>query len=449
MSVRRWRGRTAAPAGALVLALAVSGTVAAAAPLPPRSDPFYQPPSGWQATAPGAVLRTRQVEAAAFGTLPQHARAWQLLYRTTDTQGEPEATVTTVLEPAGATPSPTRPLLSYQVAEDSAAPQCAISYQLQQGAGHENYVAQAEILLIDAALARGWAVTVPDYEGPNSAYVAGRQAGRAVLDAIRATERFPAAGLNGGQTDVGIWGYSGGALASGWAAELQPGYAPELEIRGVAEGGLPVDPAHVLTKINGGPFAGIAMSGIAGLSQGYPALADFLRTHLTPAGTAAFATAAGQCNSENVARFAYTDVYQYFTVPDPLSEPVPQQVLADDTLGQHTPTAPLFVYQSVNDELIPPADVDAVVSGYCAQGASVTYHRDVLSEHVALVVTGAPDALNWLAARLGGASAAAGCHTSTVASSLLSPTALSTLGPVLYDDLLALLGAPIGPTDMA
>jgi hypothetical protein len=191
------------------------------------------------------------------------------------------------------------------------------------------------------------------------------------------------------------------------------------------------------------------MSGIAGLSQGYPALADFLRTHLTPAGTAAFATAAGRCNSENVARFAYTDVYQYFTVPDPLSEPVPQQVLADDTLGQHTPTAPLFVYQSVNDELIPPVDVDAVVSGYCRQGASVTYHRDVLSEHVALVVTGAPDALNWLAARLGGASAAAGCHTSTVASSLLSPTALATLGPVLYDDLLALLGAPIGPTDMA
>jgi hypothetical protein len=422
--------------------------VAVAAPPPPQSDPFYQPPSGFAATSPGTVLRSRQVTASAFGSLPQHVQAWQILYRTTDTQGQPEATVTTVLEPAGATPSASRPLLSYQVAEDSAAPQCAISYQLQQGAGHENFVAQAEILLMDAALAKGWAVTVPDYEGPDSAYVGGRQAGQAVLDAIRATESFPAAGL-GVHTNVGLWGYSGGALASGWASELQAGYAPELNIKGVAEGGLPVNPAHVLTTINGGPFSGIAMGGIAGLSKAYPQLADFLGTHLTPAGTAAFAQAETQCNAENASTFAFKNIFDYFTVPDPLNQPVPQQVLADDTLGQHTPAAPLFVYQSVNDELVPPADVDAVVNTYCSHKASVTYHRDILSEHVALVVTGAPDALNWLSARLSGSPAATGCHTSTLASSLLSPGALPTFGLVLFSDLLALLGTPIGPGDMA
>jgi hypothetical protein len=428
---------------------AVPAVASAAAPPPPQNDPFYQPPSGYEATAPGTVLRSRVTTATAFGNLPQHAQAWQILYRTTDTQGRPEATVTTVLEPAGATPSATRPLLSYQVAEDSAAPQCAISYQLQQGAGNENIVAQAEILLIDAGLQRGWAVTVPDYEGPDSAYVAGRQAGQAVLDSIRATENFQAAGLNGVNTNVGIWGYSGGALASGWAAELQPSYAPELKIKGVAEGGLPVSPGNVLAKINGGPFAGIAMSGIAGISKAYPQLADFLATHLTAAGQAAFAKAATQCNSANVSTFAYTDVYKYFTVSDPLSQPVPAQVLAEDTLGQHTPTAPLFVYQSTNDELIPPADVDAAVAKYCASGATVTYHRDILSEHIALVATGAPDAINWLSDRLSGSPAATGCHTSTVLSSLLSPSAAITLGSVLLNDFLALLGQPIGPGDMA
>lgn len=436
----KWR----ALACALMLTMVTPAVARADAPPPPQRDPFYQPPSGYAATAPGTVLRTRPVVASAFGSLPQHVDAWQILYRTTDTLGRPEATVTTLLEPTGAALGDARPLLSYQVAEDSPAPQCAMSYELRLGAGNANIVSQAEILLIDAALERGWAVTVPDYEGPASAFVAGRQAGQAVLDGIRATRAFI-----GSPGPVGLWGYSGGALASGWAAELAPGYAPELKIAGVAEGGLPVNPGNILDKINGGPFAGLAMSGIAGLSQAYPQLAKFLDTHLTPAGKAAFATAATQCNAQNAGMFAFTDVFRFFTVPDPLSFPVPQQVLADVTLGQRTPTAPLFVYQSTNDELVVPADVDSAVSGYCGAGGTVTYQRDVLSEHVTLVITGAPDALNWLSDRLSGTPAATGCHTSTVVSSLLSPGALPTLGALLYSDLLALLGQPIGPDDMA
>ncbi|HEY2694670.1 MAG TPA: lipase family protein [Pseudonocardiaceae bacterium] len=436
------RGLIIALAGAL--AAASFAVPASAAPQPPQSDPFYQPPSGYQATAPGTILKTRTVSIAAFAYLPQKVQAWQLLYRTTDTQGNPEATVTTVLEPLNATPSANRPLLSYQVAEDSSAPQCAISYQLQQGSDNSNTVAEAEVLLIDAAVEQGWAVSVPDYEGPASAYTGGKQAGQAVLDGIRATENFGTLGLAGSATKVGIWGYSGGALASGWASELQPGYAPDLHIAGVAEGGLPVNLADVLNGINGGPFAGIAMSGIAGLSHAYPQLADFLNTYLTPAGKSAFDTVNSQCNAQNAARFAFSNIYQYFTISDPLSLPVPQQVLTDDTLGQHTPTAPMYVYQSVNDELVPHADTDAVVQKYCAAGANVTYRRDILSEHVILAVTGAPDALNWLRDRLTGKPAPSGCSTSTVASSLFSPGALPTLGSVLFNDLLALAGQPIG-----
>jgi hypothetical protein len=426
-----------------------TASTTASTPLPPQSDPFYQPPSGYASSVPGTILRVRTVSAAAFGTLPQKVQAWQLLYRSTDTQGNPEATVTTVLEPLNATPSASRPLLSYQVAEDSPAPQCAMSYQVQQGAGNANIVSQAELLLIDAAVQRGWAVSVPDYEGPASAYIGGRQAGQAVLDGIRATENFSTIGLAGAATKVGIWGYSGGALASGWASELQPSYAPELNIAGIAEGGLPVSPAHILNNINGGPFSGIAMGGIAGISQAYPQMAAFLDSNLTPAGKAAFAIAASQCNVQNAIRFAFTNVYKYFTSGNPLSQPVPQQVLADDTLGQHTPTAPMFIYQSVNDELVPPADVDAVVAKYCAQGGQVTYYRDIVSEHIVLAVTGAPAALNWLAARLSGTPAASGCSTTTVISSLFLPGALQTLGTIIFNDLLALSGRPIGPNYMS
>jgi hypothetical protein len=446
MFTGRRRAQVVALVSALVVAMTVAAEPAAAAPPPPQSDPFYQPPSGYESTAPGTVLRSRAVDVAAFGALPQKVQAWQVLYRTTDTKDNPQATVTTVLLPWGARPDADRPLLSYQVAEDSAAPQCAISYQLRQGAGNENIVAQAEILLINAAVQQGWAVSVPDYEGPRSAYVAGKQAGQATLDGIRASKDFLRLSP---RANIGLWGYSGGALASGWAAELQPGYAPELNIKGIAEGGLPVNPANVLTGANKGPFAGIAMSGIVGLSHAYPELKQFLDTYLTEEGKAAVAKAATQCNSSNVTTFLFKDLFKYFTIPDPLSRPVPQQVLAEVTMGQHAPAVPVFVYHSVNDELVPGKDTDAVVKKYCAAGSKITYQRDILSEHIALVITGAPDALNWLKDHLGGKPVANGCSTKTVLSSLATPKALITFGSVLLNNLLSLLGRPVRPTDMA
>ena len=70
-------------------------------PLLPADDPFYEPPPGYHHAEPGTVLRSRDVELALFGLIPQRVSATQLLYRTTDMDGQPEATVTTVLVPAG------------------------------------------------------------------------------------------------------------------------------------------------------------------------------------------------------------------------------------------------------------------------------------------------------------------------------------------------------------
>src|SRR5262245_3154767 len=97
------RSRVAALVSATLLTalttMAVGTSSAAAAPPPPQNDPFYQPPSGYESTAPGTVLRSRPVSIAAFGALPQKVQAWQLLYRTTDQKSNPQATVTTVLLP--------------------------------------------------------------------------------------------------------------------------------------------------------------------------------------------------------------------------------------------------------------------------------------------------------------------------------------------------------------
>lgn len=98
---------------------------------PPDQDPFYRPPPGYQSAAPGTVLGDRPASAALYGAFALHVNAWQILYRTADTQGAAEAATALIVEPTGAAPAGGRPLVSYQVAEDSLGTQCAPSYQLQ------------------------------------------------------------------------------------------------------------------------------------------------------------------------------------------------------------------------------------------------------------------------------------------------------------------------------
>jgi triacylglycerol lipase len=65
----------------------------------PADDPFYLPPQGFEHAMPGTVLRSRDVELAFLGLVPQKLTATQLLYRSTDLNGLPQATVTTVVVP--------------------------------------------------------------------------------------------------------------------------------------------------------------------------------------------------------------------------------------------------------------------------------------------------------------------------------------------------------------
>jgi len=86
-----------------------------------------------EVVGPGAH-RSRDVELAFVGLIPQRVSATQLLYRTTDMDGRPEVTVTTVLLPTErASENPCR-LVSYQCAIDAVTPRYLPSYALRRGA---------------------------------------------------------------------------------------------------------------------------------------------------------------------------------------------------------------------------------------------------------------------------------------------------------------------------
>lgn len=236
-------------------------------------DAFYQPPPGFQHAAPGTVLRSRDVQLGFLGRIPQRVRAVQLLYRTTNRHGAPEACVTTVLVPAAHRPEQPRHLVSYQCAIDALTARCFPSYSLRHRANARGSLAQFEYLLIAAAVAEGWVVSVPDHEGPEGMWGAPNEPGYRVLDGLRATLNFDQLGL-AADSKIGLWGYSGGGLASAWAAETHADYAPELNIVGAVLGSPVGNLGNAFRRLNGTRYAGLPALVVAALAKTYPGLQD-------------------------------------------------------------------------------------------------------------------------------------------------------------------------------
>ena len=165
-------------------------------------------------------------------------------------------------------------MLSYQSAYDSLTTEDDPSYAISGGAlSLGGLLPNLESALIAPALLAGEAVVVPDTEGENADFSAGPEYGYNTLDSLRAALSSPATGLSGA-SKIGLIGYSGGAIATEWAAELAPTYAPEVNSRivGAAFGGTLVDPAHNLRYVEGSTtWAGVIGMALIGVGRAFHA----------------------------------------------------------------------------------------------------------------------------------------------------------------------------------
>jgi hypothetical protein len=369
-------------------------------PLLPSDDPFYQPPSGFQHAEPGTVLRSREVELAFLGLIPQPIKAIQLLYRTMDMNRRPEATVTTVIVPAELAEGQTCPLLSYQCAIDAVSSRCFPSYALRRRAKALGSVAQLELLMIAAALAEGWAVSVPDHEGLEGAWGAPYEPGYRILDGIRATLSSERIALSP-ETPIGLWGYSGGGLASAWAAEMCGEYAPELDIVGAVLGSPVGDLGNTFLRLNGKLFAGLPALVVAALGHVFPDLDRVIKEHTSDEGRALLDSLETMTTAGAILRMARKNMGDYLDEPleDILSTPEVSHVFQTIKLGAVVPTPPVLIVQAVYDYIIDVHDIDALADAYSAGGADVSYHRDAFNEHMLLHPLSAPMTLRWLTDR--------------------------------------------------
>jgi hypothetical protein len=393
MAVRR-STLLAAVLSAVLAVLAPVGPAAAAQPPDPHTDPFFAAPAGLAGLAPGTVIRTRPVTTKLIPGVPLGTTSFQILVRSNDAKDQPAAVAATVIQPR----VPTKQLLAYQPAIDSLGPQCNPTYTLQVGT-------EKEASLIQLGLQRGLTVVVPDHEGPRHAFAAGHMAGHAVLDAIRGTLNSPEAGLNGSATKVALMGYSGGAIATSWAAQLQPTYAPEINLVGFASGGTPADLEAAGDLMDGSASGGLFVGAAFGVMREYPEL----RTLLNDRGRAYEDQVKNQCLVQLVGSHPFASVKQISESPDPLREPVAQQVLDENKMGALAPTAPALLWHARLDELIPYRVAPVLRDAWCARGTKVKLVTNRYTEHNTGAVVWAKDVMPFLADRYAGRPLSGAC----------------------------------------
>ncbi|UFS95244.1 lipase family protein [Nocardia huaxiensis] len=388
---------------ALAAALLVLPVTRADIPFP-DDDPFYSQPMGLDAYANGAVLDSRPISVLG---LPLPVAGWQLKYRTTDAAGDPVADVTTVLRPllpwlgAGM-----RPLVSYQVAEDSLGTRCAPSFALAGGRDWSIVNTLLDVPFLAEMLRRGWAVVVSDYEGPQSRFFDGVNSGQAVLDGVRAAKSFPPLGITD-SSPLGAWGYSGGAFATLWAAQLRATYAPELWFAGVSSGGLPADIAAIAREADGSVQAGLSILIVIAMARSASGLG--ISGLLNDEGRAMLNQEEAACGSDLVARYLHRHVDDFAAEPGLLWHPVFRAAVEPQELGGSAPDVPLYLYHSTTDDVIPVAGFDRLLNRYCELGADVTALRSGVPGHNAAALLESVGAMNFLADRFAGLAPARGC----------------------------------------
>ena len=249
----------------------------------PSEDPFYEPPTGYQHSTPGTVLRSRDVELAFLGSDPAEVTATQLLYRTTDMHGNADAAATTVIVPAERAPEAVTPV-SPTSARSTPSPRAA-SRRMRCGGTRTPRVRshRSSSSWSRRALAEGWAVSVPDHEGRLGMWGAPYEPGYHVLDGLRAALSSRRLDLSP-DAPIGLWGYSGGGLASAWAAEMSGSYAPELNVVGAVLGSPVGDLGHTFRRLNGTLMSGLPALVVAALVDIYPDLDRIIDEHATDEG---------------------------------------------------------------------------------------------------------------------------------------------------------------------
>ncbi len=340
-------------------------------------DPFYDEPPLDGEVAPGTLLKSQPVQVMFGGVRPAHLDAHKVMYVTRGVQGQQVISTGILMIPRAPGAADPASLIGYQQANDSVGPGCHPSTQWT-GGDQMDPAAYSALGPLALMFDRGMAVMISDVgndadPAPHGVF-AGQFSGRANLDGLRAALQVPGTGL-ADDVPIGIYGIAGGGVGAATAAELQPTYAPELNVRSAVLEGMVVDQRNFMRVSDGSVGSGFAFANLLGLEPWYPEMK--IDEKLTPLGRQIADFYRGQCQ------------IAYFTMPfvplnlmftsgeNPADIPDFQHAYEDNKLGRSAPDAKVLITSCGADDsfmsLVPAADSRALAQKYRAGGTDVTY----------------------------------------------------------------------------
>ncbi|WP_433521219.1 lipase family protein [Nocardia pseudovaccinii] len=394
------------PSGVLPADLAALWQAVRSAPSGDRM--FDEWPDGLDRLAPGDIVEARDVTAtSALLAIVPIQRAILLKFRTTDASGVPSFGTATLVIPAAAWTGPgDRPVLVNAVPINSLGLSCTPSYAMAHGL-HSKFNA-GDLFPPNTAwgLSRGYAVLIPDHEGPWMAYAEPKVAGHLVLDSIRAVRNVVPTEFTGSR--FAITGYSGGAIASYGAAMLLDEYAPELSgaVVGAAMGGLVTDYRMVAGRFNGNSASGILLIVALAMGREHPAILGYMNHLAQWLATSPIKDTCGDSNGPLGVVGVPIDAAA--NISNPLTSDIADRIFGRLSLSDRRSGAPLYIYHAAADIWIPQQNGDDLYRAQCARGVPAV-HRTEPGEHVIALVTGFPGEIGWIDGRLRGEPAPSEC----------------------------------------
>lgn len=362
---------------------------------------FYARPAS-APDRPGVLLRSEPF----VGGIPDGSRAWRILYTTTRANGSPAVASGIVVASSAASARP-QPVVVWAHGTTGYAAACAPSLTARpfgSGIGQD----------LEQVVRRHWVFVAPDYTGMGTPgpqpYLIGQGEARSVLDAVRATRLLKQLSVS---NHTVVWGHSQGGGAALWAGQIQPEYAPDVALDGVAAIAPTSDMPAFVRRINAMPGGrDLTAYVVTAYSAAYPDVkaSDYLK----PAAIPLVLQISQRCGraadkvllSANVARGLGTSLLKR----SPNSGPLGTRLRENTSTG--TGATPLLLAQGGADKLIPPTLQRAYARRLCARGERLDYREYPGRDHAGVEATGAPlvaQLLTWTEQRLAGRPAGDNC----------------------------------------
>ncbi len=380
---------------------------------------FYDPPSPLSFASPGTVIKTGGVPGA-----PSGIRAQRIMYHSRTNRGEDIATTALLVLPGGDPPPGGFPLLAAAHGTTGVIQECAPSIE-PFTPGPQSFQGMSFYeFFYEPWVKAGYAVVGADYQGQGApgpySFLVGTIEGQNVLDSVRAARNLEGSKIS---DQLILYGHSQGGNSAGWAAEILPEYAPELN----SSGAILAAPAASLYELldlayKGGPGATVPFEATTFL---YLAVLSYQDSYddlhaddvlLPPNGPEGLPIFQNVCAGTGGVAFLVNEFTggpdkpgDFFVPLDQYPQPWADRI-RQNSLGTRQIATPILMVQGCKDTTIPiSTNFTYFNDALCADDETVEFTTYPDQSHSGVVVAASDEMIAWAGRRLRGETAVGNC----------------------------------------